>query len=156
MKIFNNKNLCFVVIVAVLSNSLPKHQNPAINALQNPLNKQTLLKNQHQTQSLQHLLSQHKNDFNAPDQVDPMHHMLNSLNHQQIAPPVGLLPSVPPVQPHPSQNAPQNSSFQSLMMQLQMQKSHIMPQVIELIFLGLTNQQYRVYLRFFFIPFLFV
>lgn len=116
---------------AVLSNSLPKHQNPAINALQNPLNKQSLLKNQHQTQSLQHLLSQHKNDFNAPDQVDPMHHMLNSLNplnHQQIAPPVGILPSVPPVQTHPSTT--QNSSFQSLMMQLQMQKSHIMPQVI--------------------------
>lgn len=115
---------------AVLSNSLPKHQNPAINALQNPLNKQALLKNQHQTQSLQHLLSQHKNDFNAPDQVDPMQHMLNSLNHQQIAPPVGILPSVPPVQTHPAQNTTQNNSFQSLMMQLQMQKSHIMPQVM--------------------------
>lgn len=117
-------------LFSVLSNSLPKHQNPAINPLQNPLNKQTILKNQHQTQSLQHLLSQHKNDFNAPDQVDPMHHMLNSLNHQPITPPVGILPSVPPVQTHPSKNATQNNSFQSLMMQLQMQKSHIMPQVI--------------------------
>lgn len=91
------------------------------------LSKQTHLKNQHQTQSLQHLLSQHKNDFNAPEPVDPMHHMLNSINHQQISPPVGILPSVPTIPP-PTNS--QNHSFQSLMMQLQMQKPHIMQQVI--------------------------
>lgn len=120
----------FYFSLIVLSNSLPKHQNPAINPLQNPLTKQTHLKNQHQTQSLQHLLSQHKNDFNASDPVDPMHRMLNSLNHQQISPPVGLLPSVPPVPTIPQQTATQNNSFQSLMMQIQMQKQpHIMQQV---------------------------
>lgn len=97
----------------------------------NALNKQTHLKNQHQTQSLQHLLSQHKNEFNAPDQVDPMHHMLNSMsNHQRISPPVGILPSVPPVPTIPPQPSSQNNSFHSLMMQLQMQKQpHIVQQV---------------------------
>lgn len=34
------------------------------------MNKQVHLKNQQQTQSLQHLLNQHKKDFNAPDSVN--------------------------------------------------------------------------------------
>lgn len=57
-----------------------------------------------------------------------MHHIINSLNHPQISPPVGILPSVPPVQTIPPQNTSQDNSFQSLMMQLQM-KPHIMQQV---------------------------
>lgn len=128
----NGFNTDFFLLQIVLANSLPKHQNQPINNLPNvnALSKQTHLKNQHQTQSLQHLLSQHKNEFNAPDQVDPMHHMLNSINHQQISPPVGILPSVPTVPTIPPQTTSQNNSFQSLMMQLQMQKPHMMQQVL--------------------------
>lgn len=96
--------------------------------LPNALSKQTHMKNQHQTQSLQHLLSQHKNDFNAPDHVDPMHHILNSINHPQISPPVGILPQVPTI---PPQTTSQNNSFQSLIMQLRMQKPNIMQQVCQ-------------------------
>ncbi|XP_031629871.1 GIGYF family protein CG11148 isoform X2 [Contarinia nasturtii] len=112
----------------LLSNSLPKHPNSAIPTLPNPLSKQTHLKNQHQTQSLQHLLSQHKNDFNPSDSVDPMHHMLNSINHQQISPPVGILPQVPTI---PPQTTTQNSPFQTMLMQIRMhnQQQHLQQQI---------------------------
>lgn len=129
-----------ISVISVLSNSLPKHPSQNIAHLPNALSKQAHLKNQQQTQSLQHLLSQHKKDFNAPDGAtannvpiihpDPMQRMLSSMNmnHQQQQP---INPAILPVPTMPQPTTPQNNSFQSLMMQLHtMQKPHIMQQVI--------------------------
>lgn len=120
-----------------MSNSLPKHPSQNIANLPNALNKQAHLKNQQQTQSLQHLLSQHKKDFNAPDGAtannvpiihqDPVIRMLSSMNLPHQPNPANVLPV--PTMPQPT--TPQNNSFQSLMMQLHtMQKPHVLQQVI--------------------------
>lgn len=124
------------------SKALPKHPNPHIGNLPNALGKQAAhLKNQQQTQSLQHILNQHKKDsFNAADSangnnvpvmmhsVDPVHHMLNSIgmNHQQISPPVNVLPvtGIPPPQQQSQnhgQNMVENNPLKSLLIQLSMQ-----------------------------------
>lgn len=112
------------------------------------------MKNQQQTQSLQHLLSQHKKDFNAPDGAiannvpiihqDPVIRMLSSMNlpHQQNS------ANVMPVPTMPQPTTPQNNSFQSLMMQLHtMQKPHVLQQVIIMSNIDILSDQYSLRLN---------
>lgn len=137
MHLFHFPFFFLFLFFQVLSNSLPKHPSQNIANLPNALSKQAHLKNQQQTQSLQHLLSQHKKDFNAPAGAtannvpiihqDPVTRMLNSMNLPHQPNPANVLP-VPTM---PQSTTSQNNSFQSLMMQLHtMQKPHVLQQVI--------------------------
>lgn len=102
---------------------LPNHHLGDLPATAAVINKQaTALKNQQQTQSLQHLLNQHKKDENpnghnvpvnmihpAADPVQHMLHTINMQNQSQIAPAV------------------ENNPIKSLIMQLSMPKTMAAP-----------------------------
>lgn len=121
---------------------LPKILNPHLGALSpNTLNKQqqqhqAILKNHQQTQSLQHLLNQHKNivdgngnagpsnGANIPVNMmlpnnDPMQHMLHTMNINQ-----GVISNVAQ---QPPQNIVEANPIKSLIMQLSMQQQKSIP-----------------------------